>query len=188
LKSALAWRDLAEATGEPQPRAAFERFLGYALRTHGSFLPGAAEQDRVMDRLHAYCYFLEALLSEHRRPECAAVLRGGIARVAGLLREIAPVFERSDVNAQLLRVRLWADALGVVKLDEAAAEEEARAAASFQCHDAEPAHAGGFWFGKRAGEIAPFVNPVSTAFCLQALWLWEQRRKGAVLPPISLLI
>lgn len=188
LKSALAWRDLAQATGDSRPRAAFEQMLGYALASHTSFLPGDADRERVMDRLHAYCYFLEALLNEADRPECAAALREGIARTAGLLRDIAPVFVRSDVNAQLLRVRLWADALGVVPLDEPAAREEAAAAASFQCLDSAPSHAGGFWFGRRGGKIAPFLNPVSTAFCSQALWMWEQRQRGAMMPPVTLLI
>ena len=55
---------------------------------------------------------------------------------AQLLREIAPAFERSDVNAQLLRVRLIAHHLGMVPLDEQAAREEASRAASFQALDA----------------------------------------------------
>ena len=32
--------------------------------------------------------------------------------------------------------------------------------------------------GRRGGEIMPYVNPVSTAFSLQALALWEQHRAG----------
>ncbi len=52
-----------------------------------------------------------------------------------LLREIGPSFERSDVNAQLLRVRLIAHHLGMVALDENAAREEASHAASFQALD-----------------------------------------------------
>jgi hypothetical protein len=187
LKSALAWRDLAEATGEPQPRAMFDQMLAFSLATHETFLPGDADPEKVMDRLHAYCYFLEALLFEAGRAEVRAALEAGIARVAGLLREIAPVFARSDVYAQLLRVRLWAAELGVA-LDSTAAEEEAHAAAAFQAVSDDVRVNGGFWFGRRRGEIAPFVNPVSTAFCLQALWMWEQYRSGGALPAVSSLI
>ena len=71
-----------------------------------------------MDRLHAYCYFLEGLLPVAERGEVRAALASGLARAAALYREIAPVFERSDVAAQLLRVRLIAHHLGAVPLDE----------------------------------------------------------------------
>ena len=33
--------------------------------------------------------------------------------------------------------------------------------------------------GARASQALPFVNPVSTAFCLQALALWEDRRNSS---------
>jgi hypothetical protein len=83
------------------------------------------------------------------------------------LREIAPVFERSDVYAQLLRLRMHAAAAGVAPLDKAAASEEAAALETFQAED------GCFWFGRRAGDVLPYANPVSTAFALQALALWH---------------
>src|SRR5262249_39465159 len=100
-------------------------------------------------------------------PRCCAALGDGIGRVAGLLREIGPEFERSDVYAQLLRVRLYADRLGAVPLDRAAAQHEASRLAGFQAED------GGFWFGRRNGEWLPYSNPVSTAFALQALAMWD---------------
>jgi hypothetical protein len=37
---------------------------------------------------------------------------------------------------------------------------------------------GGFYFGANRGELLPFSNPVSTAFCLQALDLWQQHQSG----------
>jgi hypothetical protein len=160
LKSALAWYDLGEGP--------FEDMRAYALSTHDSFLPGEADREKVMDRLHAYCYFLEAMLAS---PDERA-LRTGIDRVAALLREIAPEFERSDVCAQLLRVRLIAHHLNIVPLDERAACEEADRAASYQ------AESGGFWFGQKRGQMLPFLNPVSTGFCLQALALWQQHQSG----------
>ena len=62
LKSAMAWWDLAEATGDEQFREPYERVLAYSLRTWTTFLPGHPEKVKVMDRLHAFLYFLEGLL------------------------------------------------------------------------------------------------------------------------------
>ncbi len=169
LKSALAWREV----DDEHASQLFERVLAYSLATHETFLPGdQTPGDQTMDRLHAYCYFLEALLVVGDREPVRAALRQGIHRVSGLLREIAPEFERSDVCAQLLRVRLIAHHLGIVALDERAACEEADRAASYQDQS------GGFWFGQKGAKILPFLNPVSTAFCLQALALWRQHQAG----------
>ena len=113
-----------------------------------------------MDRLHAFCYFLEGLLPRAGDSRCAAALRDGIGRCAWHLRDIAPEFERSDVYAQLLRVRLYADWLGVVPLDRSAAEFEAAQLAAFQADDSDPRDPrmnGGYWFGRKNGR-APAVH------------------------------
>jgi hypothetical protein len=104
-------------------------------------------------------------------PHCATAIREGIARVAGYLREIAPEFERSDVYAQLLRLRMCA--AEIASLDRAAAHEEAERLAAFQAVSADPRVDGGFYFGRAAGAFLPYINPVSTAFALQALALWD---------------
>ncbi len=171
LKSASAWLGI----GDELAARLFDAALAAALKTHEAFLPGNADPIRVMDRLHPYCYFLEALLY---RAECAAVLESGIDLVGKLLREISPQFERSDVCAQLLRVRLAAHHLGAVSLDESAAEEEAGRVANYQARSDDMRLDGGFWFGRKGGEMLPYMNPVSTAFSLQALELWEQHRAG----------
>jgi hypothetical protein len=88
------------------------------------------------------------------------------------LREIAPEFDRSDVYAQLLRMRLYADRAGALPLDGAAAQFEAEKLAQFQ------SDGGGFYFGRKAGVWLPYVNPVSSAFALQALELWDECRTG----------
>lgn len=170
LKAALAWRDLGDATGQPALRQPYERMLEYSLATHEAFLPGHPDRLKVMDRLHAYSYFLEALLPVADRPACREALRTGIDRVSFLLRDIAPEFARSDVYAQLLRVRLFADRLGFVPLHCELAAEEAAAIQTFARED------GGFWFGRRNGVFLPFINPVSTTFCLQALAMWDGDR------------
>jgi len=152
--------------------------LDYALATQAAFLPGDAQPERVMDRLHAYCYFLEGLLPCVGRPECAGVLADGISRTARLCDEIAPTFERSDVVAQTLRLRLLADRLGVLPLDAARAAQEAGRVRDYQLEDADSRIAGGFCFGRKGARMLPFVNPASAAFCLQALQLWYQHEVG----------
>ncbi len=119
--------------------------LEASLRTYADFLPGHPERPKVMDRLHAFCYFLEGLLPRAADPRCAAALRDGIGLCARHLRDIAPEFERSDVYAQLLRIRLYADWLGVVPLDCSAAEFEAAQLAAFQADGFRSARHPGEW-------------------------------------------
>ena len=151
----------------------FDAALASALRTQESFLPGDADRHRVMDAATSLFVFSRS----------AAILSGcgacanGIDRVAELLRDISPEFERSDVCAQLLRVRLAAHHLGAVSLDETAAGEEAERVAGYQARSDDARLDGGFWFGRKRGEHAPYMNPVSTAFSLQAL-AREQQRAG----------
>jgi hypothetical protein len=175
LKSALGWYELFLETGDSFFQALFETALGRALENDLSFLPGTPDRQGVMDRLHSYSYFLEALLAVNDRPECAAAQRNGLNRAATLLREIAPEFARSDVYAQVLRVRL----LSPGPVDEQAAAEEAAAIAAFQIESADSRLNGGFYFGRRNGAMSPFANPVSTAFCTQALAMWHSFRQGS---------
>ena len=172
LKAAMAWWDLLEATADEHFREPYERVLEYSLGTCAEFLPGHAERPKVVDRLHAFLYFLEGLLPSAHEPRVAAAMRDGIPRTAHYLREIAPEFERSDVYAQLLRMRLYADRAGALPLDGTAAQFEAERLAEFQ------AAGGGFYFGRQAGAWLPYVSPVSSAFALQALELWDECRSG----------
>lgn len=96
----------------------------------------------------------------------------GIGRVGHYLRAIGPRFERSDVCGQLLRVRLLADALGAVPLDREAAEYEAAHCGSHQRFGGPAMIDGGYGFGTRDGAPLPYMNPVSTAFCMQAMQWW----------------
>ncbi|HTP34014.1 MAG TPA: hypothetical protein VMJ75_17665 [Candidatus Acidoferrales bacterium] len=175
LKSAMAWWDLFEATGEPCFREHYQHVLESSLAGHLDFVPGHPDRLGRMDRLHAYCYFLEGLLPRANEARCAEALFAGIAVAGACLRNIAPEFVRSDVYAQLLRIRLFADWAGAVALDRAAAEEEAGTLAGFQSAGRDPRIDGGYWFGRKGGELLPFINPVSAAFAGQALELWESR-------------
>ncbi len=62
LKSAMAWQELFEATGEMEFFRAYESAVAAALASECDFLPGETNREKVMDRLHAYAYFLEGLL------------------------------------------------------------------------------------------------------------------------------
>lgn len=181
LKSALAWHELHQVTGDETFGQAFSRALNQAIATEAEFLP-ADTPERTMDRLHAYSYFLEALLSAvspaAEGPLARAALTQGIEKVSGYLREIRPRFVRSDVYAQLLRVRLLAEQKAGIPVNEPEAAEEADAIEAFQINAPGTKHHGGFWFGWKAGQPLPFTNPVSTAFCLQAHTWWQDRLAG----------
>jgi hypothetical protein len=173
LKAGMAWWELWEATGNSCYRELYEGMRAQALRTAADFLPGHFDRRKVVDRLHAFVYFLEGLL-----PMPAAALAEGTERVAELLRALAPEFERSDVYAQLLRIRLYADASGAVPLDRAAAQWEAERLMEFAATSDDPRIDGGFYFGRTGGKWEPFINPVSAAFALQALALWSGAAKA----------
>jgi len=135
--------------------------------------------------LHAFLYFLEGLLPEAGGPadpgkaeRCRAAMCDGIRKVACHLEQTASAFERSDVYAQLLRIRVFADWAGIVPLDEAAARREATTLAGFQATSDDRRIDGGFYFGRKGGAWLPYINPVSTAFAAQALTLWQRHTRG----------
>jgi hypothetical protein len=180
LKSALAWYELFDVTGEVEFLGAYESALQDALVSERDFLQGETDANKVMDRLHAYAYFLEGLLPVLDCEDRACTFQNGIDRIAAYLREIAPVFDRSDVYAQLLRLRLCASSLGAIQLDEEAAAHEALQAAAFQVNSEDPRVSNGFLFGRKCGKLLPFVNPASTAFCVQALTWWDDYRNDTL--------
>ena len=98
--------------------------------------------------------------------------------MASHLDQAASRFERSDVYAQLLRIRVFAGWMGIVPLDEAAARREAAILAEFQAVSDDRRIDGGFYFGRKNGAWQPYVNPVSTAFAAQALALWQRHCDG----------
>ncbi len=177
LKAALCWRELA-SHGCSTGAAHFRTALARTLATHTSFLCRDTAEVGVVDRLHAYCYFLEGLLSAPGLQEHSETVRRGIGLVEHLRERFRSRFERSDVYAQLLRVRLLADSLKLAPLDRTAAAAEADRIRRFQLSSDDPRVDGGFGFGTRDGAPAPHVNPVSTIFCLQALDWWDAFQAG----------
>jgi hypothetical protein len=170
LKAAMAWRELADVTGSEEFRCAFERMLRLSLESQAEFLPGSDDENRVMDRLHAYSYFLEALVSYgHDVGE-------GVDRVSGYLKRIGPRFARADVYAQLVRVRLLSGVGVASAADEVRELEQFQAAGNLD----DRRIAGGFYFGRKNGEFLPYVNPVSTVFAMQALEMWREHQAGTL--------
>jgi len=188
LKAAMAWLELAEITGDASLARRYDSLLAAAIEHHAAFLTSESSPGRIMDRLHAYCYFLEGLLPCADRPECAAALRSGLAAVQERLDAIAPAFERADVRAQLLRLRLYCAAFGVAPLDLPRARQEASRVRSFQYRSADPRLKGGYCFGKSEGKRLPFANPATTVFAVQALEQWRDYRRGAFRPSVAELI
>jgi hypothetical protein len=187
LKAAMAWRDLDRATGGTEFDGQYRRSLEAALATHDAFLPGHSEPAKVVDRLHAYLYFLEGMLPCADDPRCAAAIAAGIDRVARHADAAAGHLERTDVYAQLLRMRLYAAASDVAPLDCVAAQREAGLLQSFHVTSPDARMDGGYYFGRQGGRWSPHVSPVSTAFSLQALAMWDARETGRV-PDRYLLI
>lgn len=186
LKAALAWREIAEITSDNALRQTYTTMLNATLASHSHYLPGSRDELRVMDRLHAYCYFLEGLTPVLDQEECVSAYRQGLDLVARYLRTIAPSFARSDVYAQLLRARIYAaEAIGI---DIEAAAEEAQALAEFQAVSGDPRIDGGFSFGRRGCAMSPHINPVSTAFALQALIMWRNFQAEGKPPCRKMLI
>ena len=188
LKSAMAWWELSAATGDTQFGEAYRHLLDCSLKSYNAFLPGGSNPLKVVDRLHAFLYFLEGLLPCAGERRCAAVLSDGIRLVEHHAAETRVQFERCDVYAQLLRIRIYADWAGAVSLDWRAAQHEASALAAFQATDPDPRIGGGFYFGRKDAVQVPYVNPVSTAFGLQALSLWQKYQSYCPQPDPRLLI
>jgi hypothetical protein len=175
LKAAMGWFELWQITKDERYMACYRQMLNASIESHIDFLPGSDTDIPVMDRLHPYSYFLEGLLPVYSEPAAAEATRVGIERLAAFARKVEPLFLRSDVLAQLLRVRLFAEQNGVARLNEDAAQQEVAWMQEFQSEDSDPRLKGGFWFGRKGKEMLPFMNPVSTAFCYQALEMWNER-------------
>ena len=187
LKSAMAWYNLGVETAEARFTESYELVLESALATHRTFLP-ADTPEKTMDRLHAYLYFLEGLMPVAERPNVVSALREGISAVSQYLSDIRTTFERSDVYAQLLRVRLLAAKQAGIAVDCGNAEAEAKTIPSFQAADTSDVRLrGGYCFGRRAGAMIPHANPVSTAFCSQALEMWRDYSSGQKIDLESLI-
>jgi len=189
LKSSLTFLELSEATGNREFDTSTQLMLNWCLKTHEGFVRGDDDPENIMDRLHAYCYFLEGLLPVATDVMKAGhALQHGVLDVENLMREVTANYQRCDVVAQLLRLRLYADRTGIMELDFAQAEKESQLLEQFQHQSTDPKIDGGFAFARRNGELTPHVNPGATAVAIQALAMWEQAEDGAFREPWQALI
>ena len=81
---------VARASATSMRGGLFDAALACSLATHESFLTEEPDREKLMDRLHAYCYFLEALLAVADREAFARRCVRNRSRGRCLLREIAP--------------------------------------------------------------------------------------------------
>ena len=190
LKVGLAFLELAEATGMGQFKASTEFMRTWALKRQESFLLDDTEEPQLMmDRAHAYCYFLEGLLPEAALDrDCRQALQFGLLRVENLVDEIGGQFQRCDVLAQVLRLRLYADIIGVMELNRGRADQEATRIAEFQIQSPDPRVDGGFAFARQRSELLQHINPATTAVAVQALQMWEQAEEETFRQPWKVLI
>ena len=189
LKASLALQELTDATGLPEFVATSDTLRRWCLKRQEGFVPDFGDSEERMSRLHAYCYFLEGLLQEAGQDmDCSRALQWGILRVENLMEEIGPEFQRSDVLAQLLRLRFYADTFGVLEIDRTTAESEVAALIEFQQQSSDSRVDGGFAFARRGTELVHHINPLSTVLALQALTMWESAEQGAFRDPWNVLL
>ncbi len=189
LKVGLSFLELMEATGNREFESSMRSLLHWSLKRHEGFLPGDEDPEAIMDRMHAYCYFLEGLLPVAAEDMAASqALQHGILRVENLMDDLSRDYERCDVVAQTLRLRLYADRMGMMELDFPRAESEAAALEGFQLQSTDPNVDGGFAYARRGGQLTPELSPSTTAFAIQALNMWEQAEEGAFREPWQVLI
>lgn len=189
LKGGLALLELHKATGRGEFEHDAVALRKWCMQRQESFLPGEVDDAKVIDRLHAYCLFLEGLLpAVALDADAGRVLQFGILRVENYLDEFASHLQRCDVLAQILRLRLYADKLGVMELDYKRAEEEATAIVEFQTQSPDPKTDGGFALVRSTGRSQPHLDLTATVFALQALEMWDQTDEGGLRDPWEVLI
>lgn len=179
LKGGLIFRELAHITGLFEFDAMADDLKKWCLKRYESFVEPHPDAEHVMSHMHGYCYFLEGLLPEAGMdPDSSRALQFGILEVENFSQEIGHEFQRCDVLAQLLRLRLYADRLGIMELDYQQGEAEVAAIEEFQFQSTDPKIDGGFAFARKGGELVKNIDLSSTIFCIQALQMWEQAVHG----------
>jgi hypothetical protein len=131
--------------------------------------------------LRRYALFLEGLL-----PNASRDIGYGRALQSGLLRlesefDASPLADRRpNLLARLLRLRLYADSLGIIELDHSRAEFEAARVAEHQIQSSDPQLDGAFGAEppETDVEMPAVVDPETAVVCLQALEMWRQVQDG----------
>ncbi len=179
LKAATAARYVYELTRNRELSELADFMVRWAMREHANFLDVDATPDEMTERLHGYCCFLEGLLPI-ATDDIAVMqtLQGGFLQVERRCDALAGSYHRCEVTAQLLRLRLFCDLMGIVELDYSAAEVEADSLQEFQIHSHDPRADGGFSPAKVDGSPLPIVTTRATVYATQALAMWSDQAEG----------
>jgi hypothetical protein len=176
MKVAACFLDLAE-DGYHEFEYPAGLLTRWALDRCESWDPSlAAPEDRAA-AMNAYGLFLEGLL-----PTAALDMRTGQALQTGMIRLENAVVQANGSStpeglARLLRLRLYADATGMMELDYARAKAEAEELSSRQMTSYNPRLDGAFTV-KPHEDRPRELRPETTAVAIQALQMWEEVDDG----------
>ena len=175
LKASAAFLELAEDAGMAELRGAAESLLKFALARHEGFVSEPSpDLDSRLAKLRRYALFLEGLLPfAAERLEAGSVLQAGIIRLEQEARDIDPEQLPPELLAQPLRLRLFADLMGLGELDRTRAEFEADLLREYQLQSSDPSLEGAFGAVKDTTEIGATLEPHPTVVSLQALEFWN---------------
>ena len=176
MKVAACFLDLAE-DGFHEFEYPAQLLTRWGLSRCESWDPSLAEPEDRASAMNAYGLFLEGLL-----PTAALDMRTSQALQTGLIRLEQAVTEANGSStpeglARLLRLRLYADALGMMELDYGRAQAEAEELAGRQMQCPDPKLDGAFTV-KPAEDRPRELRPETTAVAVQALEMWEEVSDG----------
>ena len=176
MKVAACFLDLAE-DGYHEFEYPAELLTRWALSRCESWDPALAEPEDRANAMNAYGLFLEGLL-----PTAALDMRSSQALQTGMIRLEQALVQANGSStpeglARLLRLRLYADALGMMELDYGRAKAEAEELAGRQMQSLDPKLDGAFTV--KPDEDRPReLRPETTAVAVQALDMWDEVSDG----------
>ncbi len=133
--------------------------------------PPIPDPSRIMDRLHAYAYFLEGLLPVLDRPECAAAFRDGVDRARVFCAKSRPFSRAPMCTRNCCERACWAKLTACCRSMKPRPRTRRNRPRVFRFRGRS--RRADSYSGASKAQALPFVNPVSTAFCVQALALWD---------------
>jgi hypothetical protein len=175
LKAAAAFLELAEDGGMAELRGVAESLLKFALARHEGFADEyTTDIDARLAKLRRYALFLEGLLPfAAERLEAGSALQAGIVRLEKEAMDVDPAQLPPELLAQPLRLRLFADLMGLGELDRSRAEAEADLLREYQLLSSDPSLDGAFGAVRDTTEIGASLEPHPTVVSLQALEFWN---------------